>query len=293
MVDVDRFIWAVPEGDQSRSLLGPSRDDWVLEPIPALGSRALTGAVRLAPLAGRLIRREQPSLVLSTGAAPALPFLMQAACRGVPAYYVESLARLDGPSLSGRILSRVPRVEMRTQHESLDWPGWRSVGLGLGHYRCEPTTASSPLEIVVTVGTTTFDFRRLFARLATVLPPDARVTWQTGTSNVDGLDLEGARALVPPSELRAAMQSADVVIAHAGVGSAFDALDAGRLPILVPRRSTHGEHVDDHQAEVATWLADRGLALSIEADELDLDALAEAAASRVTQAGPPDPLVLD
>lgn len=293
MVDVDRFIWAVPDTDQSRSLLGPSRDDWVIEPIPALGSRALAGALRLAPLAGRLIRREQPSLVLSTGAAPAVPFLVQASRRHVPAYYVESLARLDGPSLSGRILRRVPRVEMRTQHDSLDWPGWRSVGLGLGHYRREPAVRSGPLEIVVTVGTTTFDFRRLFARLAAVLPPKARVTWQTGTSNVDGLGLVDARPLVPAAELHAAMQAADVVVAHAGVGSAFDALDAGRLPILVPRRPAHGEHVDDHQAEVARWLTDRGLALTVEADELDLGILVEAAASNVTQAGPPDPLVLD
>ena len=292
MVDIDRFVWAVPDTEQSRSLLGESRDDWVIEPIPALGSRALVGALRLGPLAGRLIRDEQPSVVLSTGAAPAVPFLVQAARRRVPAYYVESLARLDGPSLSGRILSKVPRVEMRTQHDSLDWPGWQSVGLGLGHYRREPAEASEPLQVVVTVGTTAFDFRRLFARLAAIVPPDSTVTWQTGSSNVDGLGLVGARALVPATDLHAAMATADVVVAHAGVGSAFDALDAGRLPILVPRRQAHGEHVDDHQAEVARWLTERGLAMTVEADALDLDVLREAAGSTITRSGPPDPLVL-
>lgn len=291
--DVDRFVWAVPDTDQSRSLLGPSRDDWVIEPIPALGSRALVGAVRLVPLAGRLIRRERPSVVLSTGAAPAVPFLVQAARRNVPAYYVESLARLDGPSLSGRLLSRVPRVRLRTQHDSLDWPGWQSVGLGLGHYRREDVTPSDSLRVVVTVGTTGYDFRRLLARVAAILPPDSHVTWQTGHSDIEGLGLAGARAMVPAAELHEAMARADVVVAHAGVGSAFDALDAGRLPVLVPRRAAHGEHVDDHQAEVARWLTDRELAITVEVDELDPQTIAEAAASRITQSGPPDPLVLD
>ncbi|MEM7288159.1 MAG: glycosyltransferase [Actinomycetota bacterium] len=293
MVDVDRFVWAVPDNDQSRSLLGSSRSDWVIEPIPPLGSRALVGAARLGPVAGRLIERERPSLVLSTGAAPAVPFLLQAARRNLPAYYVESLARLAGPSLSGRILARVPRVRLRTQHDSLDWPGWRSVGLGLGHYRREAASPSGPMKVVVTVGTTTFDFRRLFVRLAGVLPSDAQVTWQTGHSDVDGLDLPGARALVPAAELHAAMAEADVVVAHAGVGSAFDALDAGRLPILVPRRSGHGEHVDDHQAEVARWLTERDLAITAEAEDLDGSVLSLAAHARVSQAGPPEPLVLD
>lgn len=293
MDDVDRFVWAVPDTGQSQSLLGPSRDDWVIEPIPVLGSRALSGALRLAPLARRLIRREQPAFVLSTGAAPAVPFLVEAAREHVPAYYVESLARLDGPSLSGRILRRVPRVNMRTQHESLDWPGWRSVGLGLGHYRRESAEAAEPFKVVVTVGTTSFDFRRLFARLVEILPPDSQVVWQTGSSNVDGLGLTGASALVPAADLHAAMAAADIVVAHAGVGSAFDALDAGRLPVLVPRRASHGEHVDDHQSEVARWLADRGLALTVEADQLDHTILGEAARSAVTQSGPPDPLILD
>lgn len=293
MPDVDRFVWAVPDTDQSRSLLGPSRDDWVIEPIPALGSRALLGAVRLAPLAGRLIRREEPSVVLSTGAAPAVPFLVQAVRRKVPAYYVESLARLDGPSLSGRLLSRIPGVRLRTQHDSLDWPGWRSVGLGLGHYRREAAEAEDPLRIVVTVGTTQFDFRRLLARVQTVLPAGSEVTWQTGHSDIEGLGLAGARSMVPAAELHDAMAAADVVVAHAGVGSAFDALDAGRLPILVPRRSAHEEHVDDHQAEVARWLTDRDLAITVEAEDLDAGVIAEAARSRVTQSGPPDPLVLD
>ncbi len=294
MVDIDRFVWAVPDTAQTRSLLGPTRPDWVIEAIPALGSRALLGALRLLPRAGRLIAREEPALVLSTGAAPAVPFLVQAARRRVPAYYVESLARLDAPSLTGRILSRVPRVELRTQHESLDWQGWRSVGLGLGHYGVEDAVLPpGPLRVVVTVGTTAFDFRRLLARLTEILPSDAEVTWQTGRSTTDGLSIDDPRDTVPAAELHAAMAAANVVVAHAGVGSAFDALDAGCLPILVPRRSAHDEHVDDHQAEVAAWLAERGLALAVEADELATRHLAEAAARRVVRSGPPEPLVLD
>ena len=48
-----------------------------------------------------------------------------------------------------------------------------------------------------------------------------------------------------PTSWRAATAAADVVISHAGVGSALTALRCGKRPILVPREAARGEHVDD------------------------------------------------
>ncbi len=55
---------------------------------------------------------------------------------------------------------------------------------------------------------------------------------------------------------------------HAGTGSALAALDAGRFPILAIRDSARGEQVDDHQRELATELARRGLALPRDPDTI-------------------------
>ena len=52
--------------------------------------------------------------------------------------------------------------------------------------------------------------------------------------------------------------------------------------------AAHGEHVDDHQIQIARELAQRGLALSVEADELTLEHLLDAAGRRV-QTLPVDP----
>jgi hypothetical protein len=138
--------------------------------------------------------------------------------------------------------------------------------------------------VALTVGTL-FPFPRLVDGLRAALPPSAEMLlWQTG-------DASGARA-VPPAELRAALRAADVVVAHAGVGAALEALDAGRRPLLVPRRRRHGEHVDDHQLQVARELERRGLAVVREADELSADALVEAARGVVVTVSDPAPLDL-
>ena len=57
-----------------------------------------------------------------------------------------------------------------------------------------------------------------------------------------------------------------MVVAHAGVGAALAALEVGKCPVLVPRRHARGEHVDDHQIQIATELGDRALSVSVEAE---------------------------
>ena len=56
-----------------------------------------------------------------------------------------------------------------------------------------------------------------------------------------------------------AMARADSVVCHAGVGTIMTALKAGHTPVVIPRQAQHGEHVDDHQRDIATRFAERGL----------------------------------
>jgi UDP-N-acetylglucosamine transferase subunit ALG13 len=62
-------------------------------------------------------------------------------------------------------------------------------------------------------------------------------------------------------------------------------MSAGRLPIVVPRQAARGEHVDDHQAEIAERLSSLGLAVTADADDLQLGMLTEAASQTVHSAG--------
>jgi UDP-N-acetylglucosamine--N-acetylmuramyl-(pentapeptide) pyrophosphoryl-undecaprenol N-acetylglucosamine transferase len=139
----------------------------------------------------------------------------------------------------------------------------------------------------VTLGTIGYGFRSLVEEMIRLLPEGAEVTWQTGATDISELTIQ-AVASMPAKSLEAHIAQADVVVAHSGVGSALAALNAGKVPVLVPRRSSRGEHVDDHQQLIARELAGRGLAVYAELDELDLDHLRRAAGRRVVSSPGPD-----
>ena len=57
--------------------------------------------------AWRILRRERPDLILSTGAGPAVPFAIVGKLLSIPSIFVESLARVTTPSLAGRLMYRL------------------------------------------------------------------------------------------------------------------------------------------------------------------------------------------
>jgi UDP-N-acetylglucosamine transferase subunit ALG13 len=59
-------------------------------------------------------------------------------------------------------------------------------------------------------------------------------------------------------EMQAAMLAAAAVVCHGGPGTIMEARALERVPIVIPRRSKLGEHVDDHQVAFANRLAAAG-----------------------------------
>jgi UDP-N-acetylglucosamine:LPS N-acetylglucosamine transferase len=57
--------------------------------------------------AWRILRKERPDLILSTGSAPAIPFFVLGKLAKIPTVFVEISAHVVAPSLSGRILYRL------------------------------------------------------------------------------------------------------------------------------------------------------------------------------------------
>jgi UDP-N-acetylglucosamine transferase subunit ALG13 len=268
----EHVIWVTFDTPQSRSLLAGEQVVFV-EPAPTRDVRAVVR--NLAP-AARLLRRHEVSAVVSTGAAIALSFLPLARARGIAAHYIESATRTTGPSLTGRLLQPVPGVRLYTQHPG--WAGgrWRWAGSVFDGYEASARPSRRIGRAVVTLGShPRYGFRRLVERLVRVLPDGIDVLWQTGATDVSGLPI-AARREVPDAELRRAMAEADLVVAHAGIGSAIAALDAGRVPVLVPRDPAFGEHVDDHQQQIGAALRRLGIATVRDVDRLTGEALVEA-----------------
>jgi beta-1,4-N-acetylglucosaminyltransferase len=57
--------------------------------------------------AWRILRREKPRLILSTGAGPIVPFALVGKLLGIPTIFIETLTRVSRPSWSGRIMYRL------------------------------------------------------------------------------------------------------------------------------------------------------------------------------------------
>ncbi|HEY6422108.1 MAG TPA: glycosyltransferase family 28, partial [Pseudonocardiaceae bacterium] len=69
-------------------------------------------------------------------------------------------------------------------------------------------------------------------------------------------------------------------------------LNAGRFPILATRDSARGEQVDNHQHELATELARRGLAMHRDADAITIDDMLSSLSKSVRRAASPPPFEL-
>ncbi len=122
----------------------------------------------------------------------------------------------------------------------------------------------------VTVGNATQPFTRLFKLVADVLDQiTLPLVIQYGHNEALGIDGALEERFLEPARFQSCIRESSIVITHGGVGSIVSCLLAEKKPIVVPRRFDHGEHVDDHQYELAGKLAEMGL-ISIAEDEMSL-----------------------
>lgn len=278
----DDVVWVTTADQQSRSMLSEESD---VVFVPDVRPRRPLDALSCLPLAHRLRIRKNVTRAVSTGSGIALGYLPYLAVRGVECHYIESATRVTGPSVTGRVLERVPEVRLYTQYPGWADDRWRYSGNIFDSYDVVRLSRGlgDVIRVVVTIGIATgFPFRRLLQRLVPLLAADGalsrttgrpvEVLWQTAGTPVDDLPIE-ASPVVPAAELAAALAQADVVVSHAGTGSAVTALDSGRFPLLAARSARYGEIADDHQHQLADELGRRGLCLPRRPEAISIDDL--------------------
>jgi UDP-N-acetylglucosamine transferase subunit ALG13 len=290
IADIDSIVWAAAESPQSKTLLAGQQVHW----IPDIQPRQLRETMSLLGLARRIVSSEKVDVVVSTGASVAIPFFMAARMHGAESHYIESAARVEGPSITGQVAAVMPKVRCYTQSTSWADSRWNYAGSVFdGYTGATIAKPAGPLRVVVTVGSMHHPMTRLVERLNAVLPEDAEVVWQLGhTPAIPGMRASRIEEFITHDELTDLMADAHVVICHAGVGSALQAMSVGKAPILVPRLIEHGEHVDDHQEQIAKRLGGLGLAMPVDAEALSADIIAEAATRGVRNADAPAALTL-
>ena len=142
--------------------------------------------------------------------------------------------------------------------------------------------------VVVTVGTDHHPFDRLVSWVDTwaAAHPDVPVLIQRGETTAPA----HARSvpMIGYDELVAAMAGADIVVAQGGPGGIMDARSVGHRPVVIPRRGSLGEHVDDHQVRFAAWMVERGLVAGAETEQELHELLTRAVEAPGTFRIPPD-----
>jgi UDP-N-acetylglucosamine:LPS N-acetylglucosamine transferase len=91
--------WVTFRKTDAESLLGGERVAWAFHPT----QRSIPNLLRNLGVAWRVLRRERPDVIVSTGAGVAVPFFLLAKPLRIKTVFIEAYERLDRPSLTGRL----------------------------------------------------------------------------------------------------------------------------------------------------------------------------------------------
>jgi UDP-N-acetylglucosamine:LPS N-acetylglucosamine transferase len=96
----ERRHWVTFETSDAVSLLAGEKTTWAYYPT----NRSVRNLIRNFGLALRMVRRRNVQAIVTTGAGVAVPFAILGRLLGVNVVYIESMARITSPSLTGRLI---------------------------------------------------------------------------------------------------------------------------------------------------------------------------------------------
>lgn len=115
----DRF-WVTFDTRDATEALSGERTYWCYYPT----NRHIPNLLRNAALAWRILRHERPTVIVSSGAAVAVPFFYIGKLVGARTMFVEVVDRVTRPTLTGRLVRRV------TDRMLVQWPEQRKLYRG-------------------------------------------------------------------------------------------------------------------------------------------------------------------
>ncbi|WP_315071226.1 PssD/Cps14F family polysaccharide biosynthesis glycosyltransferase [uncultured Clostridium sp.] len=97
--DKERF-WVTFEKEDSKSILKDEKKYWCYFPT----NRNIKNLVKNTFLAVKILFKEKPDLIVSTGAAPAIPFFYLGKLFGAKVIYIEVYDRIEKPTITGKVV---------------------------------------------------------------------------------------------------------------------------------------------------------------------------------------------
>jgi UDP-N-acetylglucosamine transferase subunit ALG13 len=272
-------LWVTCDSLHSRSTLRGRRAIF----HPYVAPRDAAGSAKAFVRMMREIdwRAEGFTSAVSTGAALGVVGLAAASLHGVPAFFYESVSRVNGPSLSGRLAGIYPGINRFCQYDHWTNRGWTYRRSLFDAFTAMPKAPVEKPRLFVTLGTIQpYRFDAMVDAVLSTGLTDSRTVWQLGATKRAGLPGTAVSQL-SASEFDQSCRAADVVITHAGVGTLMNLFDMGISPVVAPRRAVRHEHVDDHQSQIAGLLRTRAIANVFEVEQLNRGVIVAASATAV------------
>ena len=101
----DHF-WATFDKEDTRTMLVGEK----VYPVYFPSNRSIKALIINTVRAVKILRKERPDLIISSGAAPAVPFFYIGKLMGIKTIYIEVYDRINKASLSGKLCYRVSDV---------------------------------------------------------------------------------------------------------------------------------------------------------------------------------------
>lgn len=97
--DKERF-WVTFDKEDARSLL----EGETVYPCHYPTNRNIKNLIKNTALAAKVLKKEKPDLIISSGAAVAVPFFYLGKMMGAKLVYIEVFDRIDKPTMSGKMV---------------------------------------------------------------------------------------------------------------------------------------------------------------------------------------------
>lgn len=108
--EFDRF-WVTFKKEDAISTLKDEKKYWCHFPT----NRNVKNLIKNTILAFKILLKERPDVIISSGAAPAIPFFYIGRLLGAKLIYIEVYDRIDNPTITGRLVYPI------THHFIVQW----------------------------------------------------------------------------------------------------------------------------------------------------------------------------
>jgi UDP-N-acetylglucosamine:LPS N-acetylglucosamine transferase len=213
-----------------------------------------------------ILLRKKPDVVITTGSGDALATCILARLMGKNLIFIETVARVQGPSNFGRIMhifSDLTIVQWKTLLDKYEGSVFGGLLFSVSPSSAPPRDIKN---VFVTVGTQTLGFDRLLKAVDDLAGKGllkGTINAQIGYSGYEPRNIGWFRFDDYDRYLKLVEES-DLVITHDGGASIGTALGFGKATIVVPRLKEHGEIIFHSDFELARAMAGEGLIILVE-----------------------------